>query len=39
MLYTDSPEGAGILVVQRGDDPSAVTTQIRTLWRLPGLFR
>jgi superfamily II DNA or RNA helicase len=33
MLYTGSPEGAGILVVQRGDDPFAVTTQIRTLWR------
>ncbi len=27
-----SPEGAGILAVQRGDDPFAVTTQIRTLW-------
>lgn len=33
MLYTGSPEGAGILAVQRGDDPFAVTTQIRTLWR------
>ena len=33
MLYTGSPEGTGILVVQRGDDPFAVTTQIRTLWR------
>jgi len=35
MLYTGSPEGTGILVAQRGDDPFAVTTQIRTLWRLP----
>jgi superfamily II DNA or RNA helicase len=34
MLYTGSPEGTGILVAQRGDDPFAVTTQIRTLWRL-----
>ena len=33
MLYTGSPEGAGILVAQRGDDPFDVTTQIRTLWR------
>jgi hypothetical protein len=33
MLYTGSPEGAGILAEQRGDDPFAVTTQIRTLWR------
>jgi superfamily II DNA or RNA helicase len=33
MLYTGSPEGTGILVAQRGDDPFAVTTQIRTLWR------
>jgi hypothetical protein len=33
MLYTASPEGAGILAAQRGDDPFAVTTQIRTLWR------
>lgn len=33
ILYTGSPEGAGILTVQRGDDPFAVTTQIRTLWR------
>jgi hypothetical protein len=32
MLYTGAPEGAGILVVQRGDDPFDVTTQIRTLW-------
>jgi superfamily II DNA or RNA helicase len=32
-LFTGSPEGAGILAVQRGDDPFAVTTQIRTLWR------
>jgi superfamily II DNA or RNA helicase len=33
LLYTGSPEGTGILVAQRGDDPFAVTTQIRTLWR------
>lgn len=33
MLYTGSPEGTGILVAQRGDDPFDVTTQIRTLWR------
>ncbi len=33
MLFTGSPEGAGILAAQRGDDPFAVTTQIRTLWR------
>jgi hypothetical protein len=33
MLYTGSPEGTGIMVAQRGDDPFDVTTQIRTLWR------
>ncbi len=33
MLYSGSPEGADILVAQRGDDPFDVTTQIRTLWR------
>ena len=33
VLYTGSPEGAGVLAAQRGDDPFAVTTQIRTLWR------
>ena len=33
LLYTGSPEGAGILAAQRGDDPFDVTTQIRTLWR------
>ncbi len=32
-LWTGSPEGTGILAAQRGDDPFAVTTQIRTLWR------
>lgn len=32
-LYSGSPEGTGILAVSRGDDPFAVTTQIRTLWR------
>lgn len=33
LLFTGSPQGAGILTVQRGDDPFAVTTAIRTLWR------
>jgi superfamily II DNA or RNA helicase len=33
LLFTGSPEGAGVLAAQRGDDPFAVTTQIRTLWR------
>ena len=33
LLYAGSPEGTGILAAQRGDDPFAVTTQIRTLWR------
>jgi hypothetical protein len=33
LIYSASPEGTGILAVQRGDDPFAVTTQIRTLWR------
>jgi hypothetical protein len=32
-VWTGSPEGTGILAAQRGDDPFAVTTQIRTLWR------
>lgn len=32
-LVSSSPEGAGILAVSRGDDPFAITTQIRTLWR------
>jgi hypothetical protein len=32
-VYTGSPEGAGVLAAQRGDDPFAVTTQLRTLWR------
>ena len=31
-LYTGSPEGAGALAAQRGDDHFALTTQIRTLW-------
>jgi hypothetical protein len=30
-LYAGSPEGAGALAAQRGDDPFALTTQIRTL--------
>jgi len=33
VIYAGSPEGAGILAAQRGDDPFALTTQIRTLWR------
>jgi superfamily II DNA or RNA helicase len=33
LLYAGSPEGAGVLAAQRGDDPFAVTTQLRTLWR------
>jgi hypothetical protein len=33
LLYAGSPEGTGILAAQRGDDPFALTTQIRTLWR------
>ena len=32
-LYTGSPEGSGALAAQRGEDPFAVTTQMRTLWR------
>ena len=33
LLYAGSPEGTGILAAQRGDDPFAVTTRLRTLWR------
>jgi superfamily II DNA or RNA helicase len=33
VIYSGSPEGTGILAAQRGDDPFALTTQIRTLWR------
>jgi hypothetical protein len=33
VIYAGSPEGTGILAAQRGDDPFALTTQIRTLWR------
>jgi hypothetical protein len=32
LVYAGSPEGAGILAAQRGNDPFAITTQIRTLW-------
>jgi hypothetical protein len=32
-VWSGSPEGTGILAAQRGDDPFALTTQIRTLWR------
>jgi hypothetical protein len=33
VVYAGSAEGTGILAAQRGDDPFALTTQIRTLWR------
>ena len=33
VVYAGSPEGTGILAAQRGDDPFALTTQVRTLWR------
>jgi superfamily II DNA or RNA helicase len=33
VLFTGAPEGAGALAAQRSDDPFALTTQIRTLWR------
>lgn len=33
VVYAGSPEGTGILAAQRGDDPFALTTQLRTLWR------
>jgi len=33
VVYAGSPEGTGILAAQRRDDPFALTTQIRTLWR------
>jgi hypothetical protein len=33
VVYAGSLEGTGILAAQRGDDPFALTTQIRTLWR------
>jgi superfamily II DNA or RNA helicase len=32
-LYTGSPEGAGVLAAQRGDDPFAVETAMRVEWR------
>jgi hypothetical protein len=31
-LYTRSPEGEGVLVTHRGEDPFAVTTVLRTTW-------
>ncbi len=32
-LYTGSPEGAGVLAAQRGDDPFSVETTMRVEWR------
>ena len=32
-LYAGSPEGVGVLVAQRGDDPLQITTAMRTEWR------
>ena len=32
-VYTGSPEGEGVLVTNRGSDPFAVTTVMRTQWR------
>jgi hypothetical protein len=32
-VYTGSPEGEGVLVANRGSDPFAVTTVMRTQWR------
>jgi len=31
-LYTGSPEGAGVLAAQRGEDPFSVTTMMRVTW-------
>jgi hypothetical protein len=31
-LYFKDPRAKAILAVQRGEDPFAVTTQMRTLW-------
>jgi hypothetical protein len=31
-LAADSPEGFAVLELFRGEDPFAVTTQLRTLW-------
>jgi hypothetical protein len=32
-LSSQDPEGQAVIEVQRGEDPFAVTTQMRTLWR------
>jgi hypothetical protein len=32
-LYCQAPEAQALIEVQQGEDPFAVTTQIRTLWR------
>ena len=32
-IYTGSPEGEGVLMTNRGSDPFAVTTVMRTQWR------
>jgi hypothetical protein len=31
-LYQDDPRAQAIIQLQRGEDPFAVTTQMRTLW-------
>jgi hypothetical protein len=33
LIYTGAAEGTGILAAQQGDDPFAITTQLRTVWR------
>jgi superfamily II DNA or RNA helicase len=33
LVYAHAPEGAGILAAQRGEDPFAITTAMRTIWR------
>src|SRR5690606_14995770 len=33
LVYTRSLEGAGVLAAQRGGDPFAMTTALRTVWR------
>jgi superfamily II DNA or RNA helicase len=33
LVYAHTPDGAGILAAQRGEDPFAITTAMRTIWR------
>jgi hypothetical protein len=33
LVYAHAPDGAGILAAQRGEDPFAITTAMRTTWR------